>query len=91
MVAEVVVAAAVVAVVVVMAYKVSKKSVRANAGKLQVDATTAYAPAVNSAETRAGSPIKSSTLTQEHDRTTTMQRDRSMAEKSRDANTPSAS
>ena len=31
----------VVAVVVVMAYKVSKKSVRANAGKLQVDATTA--------------------------------------------------
>jgi hypothetical protein len=37
----VVVVAAVVAVVVVTAYKVSKKSVRANAGKLQVDATTA--------------------------------------------------
>ena len=72
-------------------HKVSKKSRRAGAGTLLVEATTVHAPAVISAETRVGSPHKSSTLTHEQDNTTTTQRDRSNAEKSRDAKIPSAS
>jgi hypothetical protein len=73
------------------AYNVSKKSFRANAGILLVEATTAHAPAAINPDTSAGSPHKSSTLTQEHDKTTTIQRERSNAAKSRAAKTPSAS
>jgi hypothetical protein len=72
-------------------HKVSRKSFRASAGVLHVDATTVHAPAPMSAATSTGRPHKSSTLTQEHDSTTTTQRDRSMHEKSRDAKIPSAS